>query len=145
MTPAETSKLLAFVNEICPAENKHELRTETWHPRLADLHATDVLTAMIQLARRRRRMTPGQVRAEVFAIRGRRLARGSPAPPDAGTRSCHPWWAPALRVMCPWCGAAPGQLCTVPGSNTTLRKTLAHPLRLSIAQATTAEGASDDR
>jgi hypothetical protein len=138
MTPAETSELLAFVSEICPAESKHELCTEAWHPRLADLHATDVLTAMIQVARRQHRMTPGQVRAEVFAIRGRRLARG-PSAPD-GARACAPSRARALRVACPWCGAGPGQPCTVPGSNTRLRKALAHPLRLTIA-----EGTSDDR
>jgi hypothetical protein len=140
MTPAETTELLAFVSEICPSENRNELATAAWHPQLADLPATDVLTAMIGLARRHRDLTPGRVRAEVFVIRGRRPARGSSSPAGVATRSCIPGRASALRVACPWCGAAPGHHCTIPGSDTRLRKAPAHPLRLSIAK-----GATDDR
>jgi hypothetical protein len=140
MTPAETTELLAFVSEICPSENRTKMCTATWHPRVADLPATDVLAAMIQLARRHGELTPGHVRAEVFAIRGRRLARGPSSPTGLATKTGQPVRAGALRVACPWCGAAPGQRCTIPGSATRLRKAAAHPLRLSIAK-----GASDDR
>jgi hypothetical protein len=36
----------------------------------------------------------------------------------------------ALRVPCPWCGAAPDQPCTLPGGVRPLRRTVAHPARL---------------
>ncbi len=39
----------------------------------------------------------------------------------------------ALQVSCPWCGAALGQPCTLPGSDIRLRRTLAHPARLIAA------------
>jgi hypothetical protein len=140
MTPVETSELLAFVSEICPSENSNTMSAAAWHPQVADLPATDVLTAMIQLARRQCGLTPGQVRDEVFAIRGRRLARGSSVPAATVPRPRQPARASALRVACPWCGAGPGQRCTIPGSDTRLRKAPAHPIRLIIAK-----GASDDR
>jgi hypothetical protein len=136
MTPAETARLLAFVSAICPSGNRHEMSTEAWYFQLADLHATDVLTAMIQRARRQCDITPRDVRAEVFAIRGQRLAQRSSSPTDAETRFCDPSRVRALRVACPWCGASPGQPCTIPGSDTLLRKAPAHPLRLIIAEGT---------
>jgi hypothetical protein len=40
-------------------------------------------------------------------------------------------------VPCPWCGAAPRNPCTVPGSDTRLRKSPAHPVRILIAEGTT--------
>jgi hypothetical protein len=39
----------------------------------------------------------------------------------------------SLRVTCPWCKAAPGQPCTLPGGATPLRRTLAHPARIISA------------
>jgi hypothetical protein len=133
MTPAETARLLVFVSAICPSENRHEMSTEIWYPQVADLPATDALTATIQLARRRCDVTAGDVRAEVLTMRGQRLAQGSSSPAGAETSdSCR---AGALRVTCPWCGAAPGEPCTVRGSDTRLRKAPAHPLRL-IAEGT---------
>jgi hypothetical protein len=36
----------------------------------------------------------------------------------------------ALRVPCPWCGAAPDEPCTLPGGVRPLRRTVAHPARL---------------
>lgn len=129
MTPAETARLLALMNVICPSEES----TEAWYRSLADLHVTDVLTATIQLVRRRCDVTAREVRAEVFAMRGQRLVEASP-PTNAETSD--PCRTRALRVACPWCAAAPGELCTVRGSDIRLRKSPAHPLRLIIAEGT---------
>jgi hypothetical protein len=97
MTPAETARLLVFVSAICPSENRHEMSTEIWYPQVADLPATDALTATIQLARRRCDVTAGDVRAEVLTMRGQRLAQGSSSPAGAETSdSCR---AGALRVV----------------------------------------------
>jgi hypothetical protein len=126
MTPAETARLLTIVRVICPS---HEL-AEAWYRSVADLSPTDVLTAAIQLARRRCDVTARDVRAEVLALHGQQLAENLSPPTDAerGLR--------ALRVACPWCAAAPGELCTVRGSDIRLRKAPAHPVRLITAEGT---------
>jgi hypothetical protein len=132
MTPAETARLLVFVGAICPPENRHEMSTAAWYPQLADLTATDALTATIQLARRQCEVTARDVRTEVLAMLGQPPAQGSSSSTGAETSDpCR-----ALRVACPWCGAAPGELCTVRGSDTRLRKAPAHPLRLILAEGT---------
>jgi hypothetical protein len=132
MTPAETARFLAFVRVICPPEDRQAISTEVWYPPLADLSASDALTATIRLARRQCEVTAGDVRAEVLAMRGQQSAATSSPRTDPETQDrCG-----ALRVACPWCGAPPGEPCTVRGSHTRLRKTSAHPLRLTIAEGT---------
>ncbi len=39
----------------------------------------------------------------------------------------------ALRVPCPWCGAAADRPCTLRGHTRPLRRTVAHPARLAAA------------
>jgi hypothetical protein len=132
MTPAETTRFLALVSVICPPEGTRAMAAEEWYPQVADLPATETLTATILLARRRCDVTPHDVRAEVFAMRGRRLR---PGPSDA--EKGDPQRARALQVPCPWCGALPRDPCTVPGSDIRLHKSPAHPVRILIAEGTT--------
>ncbi|GAA2606803.1 hypothetical protein GCM10010399_42160 [Dactylosporangium fulvum] len=113
MTPAETVRLVTLVRVICPSPEP----AEAWHRSLADLNAPDVFAAAIQLARRRCDVTARDVRAEV-------LARHERPPADDS----------ALHVACPWCGAPPGEPCTVRGTDVRLRKAPAHPVRRIIAE-----------
>jgi hypothetical protein len=135
MTPAETVGLLVLLGTVAPSESGRGLAAGAWHPLLADLEATDAQAAVVLLARRQRDVTARDVRAEVRRLHGKPLAPGSTSRVDVGTDD--PRRARALRVACPWCGAARGQLCIVPGSSVPLRSTPAHPSRLAVAEGNT--------
>jgi hypothetical protein len=138
MTPVETLYLATILASVYPSVRvREEPSTRTWHARLADVDATDALTAVIRLARRQRDIALGDVSAEAHRIRAERLTRHPQldADPDGPRpfRTTLPAVLTAmlsLRVPCPWCGAARGRPCTLPGGAAPLRRTLAHPARL---------------
>ncbi|GAB3177897.1 hypothetical protein [Streptomyces incanus] len=85
---------------------------------------------------------PHRYRAELLEIvtaiaSGQRVKRTPTAPaqpPPALTgRPRNDLRAHALRVLCPWCRAAPGRPCTVPGLGIPLKNAPAHASRLIAA------------
>jgi hypothetical protein len=138
MTPVETRHLATFLASVYPSVRvREEPSTRTWHALLADLDATDALLAVIRLARRQRDIAIYDIFAEAHRIREEWLTRHPPpvADPDGPRhfRTKLPAVVTAmlsLRVPCPWCGATRGQPCTLPGGDTPLRRTPAHPARL---------------
>lgn len=138
MTPVETLHLATFLASVYPSVRvREEPSTQTWHVLFADVEAADALIAVIRLAQRQRDIAPGDISAEAHRIRAERPTRHPQ--PDADPDGPRPLRAtlPAvltamlsLRVPCPWCGAARGQPCTLPGGDTPLQRTPAHPARL---------------
>jgi hypothetical protein len=138
MTPVETLHLATFLASVYPSVRvRAEPSPGAWHALLADLDAADALLAVIRLARRQRVIALSDISAEAHRIREERLTRypEPDADPDGPRhfRTRLPDVVAAmlsLRAPCSWCGAAPHQPCTLPGSATPLRRTLTHPARL---------------
>jgi hypothetical protein len=138
MTPVETLHLATFLASVYPSVRvRDEPPPQTWHALLADVDAADALIAVTQLASRQRDIALSDIHAEADRIREERLIRHPE--PDADRdgprhfRTEFPALVTAmlsLRAPCPWCGAAPGEICTLPGGAAPLRRALAHPARL---------------
>jgi hypothetical protein len=139
MTPVETLHLATFLASVYPSVRvREQFSTRTWHALLSDVDATDALIAVIRLAERQRDIAVGDIHAEAHRVRAERLTDDSQpdADPDGPRhfRTRLPAVVTAmlsLRVPCPWCGAAPEQPCTLPGGAIPLRRTPAHPARLT--------------
>jgi hypothetical protein len=140
MTPVETLHLATFLASVYPTVRvREETPPRAWYA-LADVDTADALIAVIRLADRQRDIALSDISDEAYRIREERLTR-HPEPgadpdgprhfrtmlPDVVTAML------AIRAPCPWCGAAPDQPCTLPGSATPLRRTLTHPARLIAA------------
>jgi hypothetical protein len=138
VTPVEALHLATFLASVYPSVRvREEPPLRTWHALLADVDAVDALMAVIRLARRRRDIALSDICAEAHRIREERLTRhpepDSYADGPGHFRASLPEVVIAtlsLRVPCPWCGAAVGQPCTLPGGATSLRRTVAHPARI---------------
>jgi hypothetical protein len=138
MTPIERLHLATFLASVYPSVRvREEPPLRTWHALLADVDAADALMAVIRLARRQRDIALSDIYAEAHRIREERLT--CHPEPDADPNGPRHFRTKlpevvtamlALRVPCPWCGAAPDQPCTLPSGATPLRRTLAHPARL---------------
>jgi hypothetical protein len=137
MTPVETLALATFLATAYPSVRvRGEPAPRTWHARLADLDPTDALIAVIGLARGHRDIALGDVYTEAHRMREERLIRHPQPDADSdGPRALRTTLLPALtamlslRVPCPWCGAARGQPCALPGRDAPSRIS-AHPARL---------------
>ncbi|GEL19453.1 zinc finger domain-containing protein [Pseudonocardia asaccharolytica] len=139
MALVERSQLAAVLAAMGSPVRILDVPGGIWRELLADVDAADALLAVIRLARRRRDITAGDIRGEARAIREeRRTGRPGDCEPDG------PWHyrteLPAAvtamvsrRVSCPWCGAGPGQPCTLPGGHVPLRRTPVHPARVLAA------------
>jgi hypothetical protein len=142
MTPLQTSRIAAFLAAVYPSVHAHgEVPPRTWHALLADVDATDALLAADRLARRRRDVTLSDIALEAYRIREQER-RARRVDPDSGPDAARPVRAAlpdlvaemlALRVPCPWCGAAADRPCTLRGRTRPLRRTVAHPARLAAA------------
>jgi hypothetical protein len=137
MTPVETQHLVTFLASVYPSVRVREPATPSWRALLADVDTTDAWVAAIRLAQHQHEIAARDIAAEAHRIREERLT-GHPRPDDDPDDQYHYRAAlPAavtamvsLRVPCPWCGAAVGQPCTLPGGDIPMRRTPAHPARL---------------
>jgi hypothetical protein len=138
MTPVETLHLATFLAAVYPSVRvREEPAPRAWHALLADVDAADALIAVIRLARRQPDIALSDISAEAHRIREKRLTRHpEPSVDPDGPRHFRTRLPEvvavmlALRVPCPWCGAAIGHPCALPAGAASLRRTLAHPARL---------------
>src|SRR5919206_197406 len=129
MTRVEALHLATFLASVYPSVRvREEPPPQTWHELLADLDAADALIAVIRLAGRRRDIALSDICAEAQLIREERRA-GHPEPDTCPGPPHFRTTLPAvvtavlsLRVPCPWCDAAAGEPCTLPGGATPLRR-----------------------
>jgi hypothetical protein len=152
MTPVETVHLATFVAAKYPSAHVRESSPRSWHAVLAGVDAIDALMAVIRLAHRQRKIALDAIHIEACRIRKERLTRNPDL--DADLNGLHHYRTDLLAVVismltqqvrCPWCGAARGQTCTLPGSGAPLRKTPAHPARLIAVGLTGMENVDWDR
>jgi hypothetical protein len=141
MTPLQTLRLATFLASAYPSLRGHAgAPPRTWHALLGDVNASDALMAADRLAREGRAVTLSDISLEAHRLREERRA-GDPEPADGPDDVHHVRTALpdlvagmlALRVPCPWCGAAVDRPCTLRGRTRSLRRTVAHPARLAAA------------
>ena len=81
MTQPETVLLTEYVRACCPQQAFGEYTPDAWYDLLGDLSLADCKSAAATVARRQPFVAPSEIRAEVLAIRHRRLQDTEIPPP----------------------------------------------------------------
>jgi hypothetical protein len=140
MTPVEMCHLAAFLASKNPSARVQESSPQFWHALLAEVDDTDALIAFIRLVCRQSDVALADIRAEAHRIHAQRLARYPESDTDLDQPRHYRTEFPAVltsllgrQVPCHAVGPPADGPVSVPGSNTPLQRTLAHPARLIVA------------
>lgn len=81
MTPEQAITLCEMTAACCPQQRINEHTPDAWYALLGDLDFDDAREALVRTAKRQPFVAPAEIRDEVKAIRGARLANSDLAPP----------------------------------------------------------------
>jgi hypothetical protein len=98
MTPPETVLLTEYVRDCCPQQHIGEYTPDAWFDLLGDLTLADCKLAVAAVAKRQPFVAPAEIRAEVRAIRDKRLAETEIPPPPPETLDDPAAYSACLRA-----------------------------------------------